>query len=62
MNDFSRGIVFTLGMFMFGKSLYELGRQKERKINRQAWEHFKKEVDKMTEDLKKKQEEAAEEA
>lgn len=37
MNDFKRGIVFTLGMAIFGAAMYEIGKRKEQRENAKRW-------------------------
>lgn len=52
MNEFNRGVLFTLCLLGFGKGMYELGRLKERRDNVKAWKRLAKEIEKVCEDLK----------
>lgn len=54
MNDFNRGILFAVGLAMFGKGMYGLGRAKERRV-------FTKALKKATDELTKQMEEIEEE-
>ena len=37
MNKFVDGVTFTVGMALFGKGMYELGKLKERKEDAKRW-------------------------
>ena len=51
MNDFARGVWFTIGMIMFGSGCYGLGKQKERIKNIKQWKELQKNLDEMKERL-----------
>lgn len=51
MTDFSRGIVFTVGMIMFGKGMYGLGRLAEKKAQSKAWRKVGEITDQISEIL-----------
>ena len=46
MSEFTRGVVWTVGMYMFGKGMYDLGKQKQQKIHAKE---MKKLIDKLQE-------------
>lgn len=52
MNDFTRGVLFATGMFLFGKGLYELGKLREQQIDAERWREFRKTVEKVVEECK----------
>ena len=37
MSDFKHGIVFTLGLALFGATMHEMGRRKEQRENAKRW-------------------------
>lgn len=57
MKEFERGILFTCGMAIFGSSMYQLGKLKERKADLKRWKLLNDELDEMLCALLKKKEE-----
>lgn len=56
MKEFERGILFTCGMAIFGSSMYQLGKLKERKADLKRWKLLNDELDEMLCTLLKKKE------
>ena len=48
MKDFTRGVMFTAGLYVFGKGMYHLG-------EKQAYIKVNKILDKVAEEFKKKE-------
>ena len=57
MNKFVGGITFTVGMALFGKSMYELGKLKERKENAKRWDIMRIKLEVLSDIIKSKMEE-----
>lgn len=57
MKEFERGILFTCGMAIFGSSMYQLGKLKERKVDLKRWKLLNNQLDEMLRTLLKKKEE-----
>ena len=56
MNEFERGILLTCGMALFGSSMYQLGKLKEKKVDLKRWEFLNDELDKQLKELLNKEE------
>lgn len=56
MNEFTRGVVWTVGMYMFGKGLYDLGKLNEAKKNAKAWKELGDKLEEMTNELEELEE------
>lgn len=57
MNKFIDGITFTVGMALFGKSMYELGKLKEQKEDVKRWNEMKIKLEILSDIIKSKMEE-----
>ena len=56
MKEFERGILFTCGMVLFGSSMYQLGKLKEKKVDLKRWKFLNDELDKQLKELLNKEE------
>lgn len=56
MNEFERVILFTCGMALFGSSMYQLGKLKEKKVDLKRWKFLNDELDKQLKELLNKEE------
>lgn len=54
MNEFTRGVVWTVGMYMFGKGMYDLGKLNEARKDAKAWKELNKKLEEMSRDLEEK--------
>lgn len=54
MNDFKRGVMFTIGLALFGAAMHEMGRRKEQRENAKRWNLIRVTVE---ESLKSKEKE-----
>lgn len=58
MSEFTRGALFAVGMFMFGKGMYGLGQIKEQEKTLKFLEEVSDELEKSIEDVNQKLKEA----
>lgn len=56
MSEFTRGIVFTIGAYMFGKGLYDLGQRNQKRKDKKAWNELYDELNEMIDFLKEEEE------
>lgn len=57
-NQFLSGVLFTVGMAMFGKSMYKLGRLDEKREDLKLWKSLIKELKQIEKEAKKKEKES----
>ena len=55
MKDFKRGVLFTIGLALFGAAMHEMGRRKEQHENAKRWHLIRVTIE---ESLKSKKEES----
>ena len=55
MKDFDRGVLFTVGLLLFGKGMYELGKRRERKDTNEALCELKTKLGKVVKTLKEEE-------
>lgn len=60
MGNFYRGVFFTVGMYMFGKGMYNLGRLKEQRNAKKVLHECEEALNDMLENLKVKGQETEE--
>lgn len=57
MKGFKRGIMFAVGLALFGKGMYEFGKRKERHEDAKRWHLFRVTVEEICKPESKKKEE-----
>ena len=57
MSEFTRGALWTVSMYLFGKSMYDLGKQKRKKIHAKMMKELANELNEFVENLKREKEE-----
>lgn len=57
MSRFISGVTFTVGMALFGKSMYELGKLKEQKEDAKRWNEMRIKLEVLQDIIKAKMEE-----
>lgn len=57
MSEFTRGALWTVGMYLFGKGMYDLGKQKQQKVHAKMMKDLANELNEFVENLKREKEE-----